>query len=152
MDAENIEGSIVKHPFMSEGWLAIARDEIEASLAANPISENLRCSAIERFLDLPSDAPRPAVGEPAFKLVIADGDVKVSYGAAPGDGADVEIECTWNDAWRSASLHHGSELEALHAEQIAGNRLRIKGSLGAIAPILRAAHDRVADQTIPPPS
>lgn len=136
--------------FMSPAWLALAQAALQAALDAHPGGAALRLSLIERFQNLPPDAPWPAAGEPGLRLDVADGRACVRYGAAPGERAGAEIVCDWMDAWRGASLHDGPELAALRAEQRAGGRLRITGDLAPWGPLLAPVHERMADHTQPP--
>ncbi|MFV3126764.1 hypothetical protein [Niveispirillum sp. KHB5.9] len=133
--------------FMSPAWLALAQAALQAALDAHPHGAELRLSLIERFHNLPPDAPWPATGEPALRLDVVDGRARIRYGTAPGERAGAEIICDWMDARWAASLHEGPELAAFRAEQQAGGRLQITGDLGPWVPLLAPVHEQMADHT-----
>ncbi|MBP7338682.1 hypothetical protein [Niveispirillum sp.] len=136
--------------FMSPAWLALAQAALQTALDRHPERDRLHLSLIERFDNLPADAPRPVEGEPCLRLDVADGRAQVRYGTQPGERTETEITCAWMDAWRSASLHAGPDLTDLRAEQIATGRLRMTGDLAAWAPLLGPVHEHMADHTPPP--
>ncbi|MFV3077994.1 hypothetical protein [Niveispirillum fermenti] len=136
--------------FMSPAWLALAEAALQTALNAHPGGSALHLSLIERFHNLPPDAPWPAMGEPCLRLDVADGGARIRYGTAPGEQVATEIICDWMDAWRAASLHAGPELAALRAEQQAQGRIRVTGDLVPWGPILAPVHDRMADHTKAP--
>lgn len=150
MEADFLAVAATRHVFMSPEWLDMARDELATAIAIDARAQKLRFSVIERYVDMPDDAPRPARGEPALWLDVDRGAVTVRYGIEQNDTADLEIDCGFTDAWRSVCLRHGPELEALNAGRLASGRLKVRGNPGAAGPLFNRVHDRIADRTIPP--
>lgn len=140
-----------KAAFMGPEWLARATAILQAVVDARPDAGQLRLTLIERFHNLPADAPTPQQGEPCLWVAIQDGRVDIRYGAPAGQKAMAEIDCDWTDAWQAASLREGPELDRLRAQQMARGRLRLQGDLAAWAPLLTQVHEAMADLTAPPP-
>ncbi len=151
LERQSSTGSHPLHAFMSAGWLEMARGEFLALLTSCTDLTGNSFSAIERFAAVPDGAPRPQSGEPALRIDIAGGAAELRYGVEPSETADLEIACHWLDAWHSAALRHGADLDALNARRLAAGRLAVRGSAGAIASLFGEVHDRIADRTIPPP-
>lgn len=138
--------------FMSPEWFAMAHEELATALAIDVRAQGARITIIERYRNVPADAPRPARGAPGVRIEIANGSVALGYGIEPGETADVEIDCTWADSWRSVCLKHGPELDALNADRLAEGRLAIRGNPGPFGALLSRVHDVIADRTVPPPA
>lgn len=151
MEADFVASTMTRHAFMSPEWLEVARDELATAIAIDARAQKLRFTVVERYIDMPDHAPRPEKGEPALWLEVDRGAVTVRYGIEGHETADLEIDCGFDDAWRSVCLRHGPELEKLNAGRLASGRLKVRGNPGAAGPLFNRVHDRIADRTIAPP-
>lgn len=151
MDAEFVAASMKRLVFLSPEWLEMAADELTTAIAIDVRSQRLRCSVIERYVEVPDDAPQPDHAAPGLWLEIDKGVVASGYGIRPGMAADFEIERSYADAWKSVCQHNGPNLDAFNAERIGSGRLKLKGTPGEAGPLLKRIHDRIADRTVAPP-